>query len=87
MLKYITDPAMTLPQIHDSLQNALGLTRYTKESSIWGKVLQDLDHSVMSIIQLTAKYTEAKKNYNVNREKIDVSLRTQSKHDDNNLFS
>jgi hypothetical protein len=78
---------MTLPEIHDSLQKSLGSMRYTKESSIWGKVLHDLDDSVMSVKELLLKCVEAKKNYDMNREKILVSLRTHSKDDYNNPFS
>ena len=53
---------MTLPGIHDQLEQSLGHARYEKEASIWLKILDALDDSDKDAEQLQMAFnTECQK--------------------------
>ena len=73
LLKYVTDGAMTFPEIHAQLEKSLGQARYAKESKFWSTVVDDLDRSTMSYLQLIGQFNKAHEQYKERRENEFVS--------------
>jgi hypothetical protein len=63
VLTYISDATITLPRIHDTLDQCLGHARYEREGSIWSKILDALHDPDMDAERLQMAFNAERQKY------------------------